>query len=319
MSSKAENNVEGMKTTGGDTWYQSPVLVLSVGIIAVSSASLFIRYAQNEMPSIVIAAMRLGLASIIMTPWIWRRHSQKILRIGKADWMRIIGAGLLLAIHFASWITSLEYTSVSSSVVLVTTTPIWVALFSPVILNEKSSRMTLIGLSVAITGGVIVSLANECTLSSLRLVCEAGVSSVHSNAVWGNFLALTGAVCAALYLIIGRVLRKTVDLSVYVYCIFSCAAGFLIMFTLLSGNRFYPYSISAYGFCLALAIFPQLVGHTSLNWALAFLPVGLVAIVLLGEPVGSTILAAIFLKEIPTVFELTGGMIILIGIYLAAR
>jgi drug/metabolite transporter (DMT)-like permease len=82
---------------------------------------------------------------------------------------------------------------------------------------------------------------------------------------------------------------------------------------------FYPYSLAAYAFCLALAIFPQIVGHTSLNWALAFLPVGFVAIALLGEPVGSTILAAIFLNEIPTVLELTGGSIILLGIYLASR
>lgn len=301
------------------TWYRSPVLILGIGILAVSSASLFIRYAQQEMPSLVIAAFRLGLASLLMTPFVLRRHGKEIRAISRADWLRIAAAGLLLAIHFASWITSLEYTTVSSSVVLVTTTPIWVALFSPLILKERASRMTVIGLAVAIIGGLVVSLAGECSVTTAGLACHPENGPAAANTLLGNTLALTGAVCAGFYLIIGRILRKTVDLSVYVYCIFACAGLFLILFTLLAGKSFYPYSPAAYLFCLALAVFPQIVGHTSLNWALAYLPVGLVAIVLLGEPVGSTILAAIFLKEIPTVWELTGGMIILSGIYIASR
>jgi drug/metabolite transporter (DMT)-like permease len=301
------------------TWYRSPVFILSIGILAVSSAALIIRYAQREMPSLVVAAFRLGLASILMTPWVVRKHKAELRMISNRDWLKIIGAGLLLAIHFASWITSLEYTSVSSSVVLVTTTPIWVALFSPLILKEKASRMTVAGLAVAILGGFIVSLANDCAISSAGLICDPGKQQLTDQALLGNLLALIGAICASFYLIIGRILRKTVDLSVYVYCIFACAGLFLLLFVLISGEEFYPYSLSTYLFCLALAIFPQIVGHTSLNWALAYIPVGLVAVVLLGEPVGATILAAIFLKEIPTVFELTGGSIILLGIFLASR
>jgi drug/metabolite transporter (DMT)-like permease len=254
-----------------------------------------------------------------MTPWVVRRHSVEIRNIGKTDWLRIIGAGLLLAIHFASWITSLEYTSVSSSVVLVTTTPIWVALFSPLILKENSSRMTIIGLAVAILGGLIVSLAGDCVLTASGLSCNLEGGQAVPGALLGNMLALIGAICASFYLIIGRILRKTIDLSVYVYCIFACAGIFLMFFALAAGKSFYPYSLASYGFCLALAVFPQIVGHTSLNWALAYLPVGLVAIVLLGEPIGSTILAAIFLKEIPTVWELSGGIIILSGIFIASR
>lgn len=300
-------------------WYRSPVLILSIGILAVSSASLFIRFAQREMPSLVIAAFRLGLASILMTPWVLRRHTQDIRNISKRDWLRIIGAGLLLAVHFATWITSLEYTSVSSSVVLVTTTPIWVALFSPLILKEKANRMTVIGLAVAILGGAIVSFSSECAISDTALLCLRNGIDLSSNTLLGNILALIGAICAGFYLIIGRILRKSIDLSVYVYCIFACAAGFLLLFAILSGKVFFPYSIEAYLFCLCLAIFPQIVGHTSLNWALAYIPVGLVAVVLLGEPVGSTILAAFFLKEIPTAFELSGGIIILLGIFIASR
>lgn len=315
LSSKIQSSVNPNHTT----WLRSPVFVLTIGILAVSSASLFIRYAQMEMPSLVIAAFRLGLASLIMTPWVIHRHGHEIQTITRRDWLRIIGAGLLLAIHFATWITSLEYTSVSSSVVLVTTTPIWVALFSPLVLKEKASRMTVIGLTVAIAGGLIVSLTNDCVFISGGLTCETGKAAQSSNILLGNCLALTGAICASFYLIIGRILRKTIDLSVYVYCIYSCAGIFLVLFVFLSGNTFFPYSPQAYLCCLALAIFPQIVGHTSLNWALAYLPVGLVAVVLLGEPVGSTILAVIFLKEIPTAFEWIGGSIILLGIFLASR
>lgn len=315
MSSKVVQQNDPIRIT----WYRSPVLILTIGIIAVSSASLFIRYAQREMPSLVIAAFRLGLASILMTPWVLRKHANELRSITKADWIKITGAGLLLAVHFAAWITSLEYTSVSSSVVLVTTTPIWVALFSPLILKEKSSRMTIVGLAVAILGGLIVSLANECSFTSSSLSCVSSNNIAAPGVLLGNLLALIGAICAGFYLIIGRMLRKTIDLSVYVYCIFASAAIFLVTFVLITHNVFYPYSFNAYMFCLALAVFPQIVGHTSLNWALAYLPVGLVAIVLLGEPVGSTILAALFLNEISTVVELTGGIIILLGIFLASR
>lgn len=301
------------------TWYRSPVLILFVGILSVSSAALFIRFAQREMPSLVVAAYRLNLAAILMTPWVFRKHKNELDKISRQDWMRIVVAGFLLAVHFAAWITSLEYTSVSSSVVLVTTTPIWVALFSPLILKEKASRMTVTGLTIAILGGFIVSLANDCALSSAGLICDTGRQQFIDQSLLGNALALIGAICAAFYLIIGRILRKTIDLSVYVYCIFACAGWFLLLFVMVTRSALFPYSISAYLFCLALAIFPQIVGHTSLNWALAYIPVGLVAVVLLGEPVGATILAAIFLKEIPTAFELIGGSIILLGIFVASR
>jgi drug/metabolite transporter (DMT)-like permease len=300
-------------------WYRSPAFVLVIGIIAVSSASLFIRYAQQEMPSLVVAALRLGFASILMTPWVLKKHSSQIKGIKKKEWIEIILAGLILAIHFATWITSLEYTSVASSVVLVTTTPIWVALLSPIILKEKPGRMTIIGLVVAIIGGVIVSLANECSLTQGVINCVNSSGITKSTALIGNLLALMGAICAAIYLIIGRVLRKSVELMVYVYCIYSWAAIFLVIFSIIAGKHFFPYSLMAFGFCLALAVFPQIVGHTSLNWALAYLPVGLVAIVLLGEPIGSSLLAAIFLKEIPSIAEILGGLTILFGIYLASR
>lgn len=179
--------------------------------------------------------------------------------------------------------------------------------------------MTIIGLVVAIAGGVIVSFAGECRFTGGGLICSQEKIDFSSGALLGNVLALTGAICAGFYLIIGRILRKSIDLSVYVYCIFASAAVFLFLFVIFTGNAFFPYSIMTYVFCLCLAVFPQIVGHTSLNWALAYIPVGLVAIVLLGEPIGSTILAAIFLKEFPTAFELIGGMVILSGIFLASR
>ena len=315
MSSKVDLKNQPIRIT----WYQSAVFILTIGIMAVSSASLFIRYAQQEMPSLVVAALRLGFASILMTPWVLKKHPLDLSKINQSEWIKIIGAGFILAVHFATWISSFEYTSVASSVVMVTTTPIWVALFSPIFLKENPGKMTIIGLAVAIIGGVVVSLSNECSFTVGGVTCAFIRGDTPPTALLGNGLALIGAICGAIYMIIGRVLRKSVDLTVYVYCIFSCAAIFLVLFAFLAGKAFYPYPLAAYAFCLALAIFPQIVGHTSLNWALAYLPVGFVAIVLLGEPVGSTILAAIFLKEIPSVVEIIGGVTILFGIFLASQ
>jgi drug/metabolite transporter (DMT)-like permease len=315
LSSKADFNQQPVRTR----WYQSPALILSIGILSVSSAALFIRFAQQQMPSLVVAALRLGFASILMTPWVLAHHKREIININKTEWQLILGGGFLLAVHFATWISSLEYTSIASSVVLVTTTPIWVALFSPILLKEKSERSTIIGLIIAILGGLIVSLANDCAFDNGNISCQFNTSIAQSDVLLGNLLALIGAICAGFYLIIGRILRKTVHLSVYIYCVFTCAALFLLLFVFISGKALYPYPLLTYIFCLALAIFPQIIGHSSLNWALAYLPVGFVAIALLGEPVGSTILATIFLKEIPTTLEILGGLIILCGIYLASR
>ena len=231
----------------------------------------------------------------------------------------IILSGVFLAFHFATWITSLEYTSVASSVVLVTTTPLWVGLFSPVILHERLSPMVAVGLVVALLGGVLVGLHEACTVSLSGIACPALDTFLKGDTSLGNLLALAGAIFAAAYLMVGRRLRPTLSLISYIATVYSVSAICLVLMALFSGQALGGFSILTYLSFLGLAVVPQLLGHSSFNYALGYLSAAYVSVALLGEPIGSTLLAMLLLNEAPNTLEVLGGIIILVGIYLATR
>lgn len=297
----------------------SPLLVLFLGILVVSTSSVFIRFAQQEVASIVIAAYRLSLAALILLPIVLTRHREELLHLRRRQWVLIVLSGVFLAFHFATWITSLEYTSVASSAVLVTTTPLWVALLSPIVLGERLTRDVAVGMAVALAGGALVALSEACEMGSAGMVCLPLTAFFQGEASWGNFLALAGAWMASAYLLVGRSLRPSMSLVVYIFTVYGTAAIALVVMALVSGQPVSGFSPAAYLFLLALAVGPQLLGHTSFNYSLAYLPAAYVSVALLGEPIGSTILAMILLKESPSPLEVIGGAIILIGIYLASR
>lgn len=297
----------------------SPYLALGFAILAVSTASIFIRFAQKEAPSLVIAAMRMVIACIILAPSTLIRKFREIQTISKKNCLLILLSGLFLALHFASWITSLEKTSVASSVVLVATVPLWVALLSPFLLREKLTRFIIIGLIVALIGGAIVGISQICSIEQGKFICDSPGSFFSNSTIVGNLLALAGAIFAAGYLIIGRSARKTVSLESYIFLVYGIAAIFLIILAILNGQSFTGYSPRTYLFMLLIALLPQLIGHSTYNWALKYLSAVFVSIALLGEPIGSTILAFLFLKETPTIFEIVGGILILAGIIITSR
>ena len=297
----------------------SPLLVIFFGILAVSTASIFIRFAQQEASSLVIAAYRLTLATLFLLPIALRGHKQEILHINRRQAVLIVLSGVFLALHFASWISSLAFTTVATSVVLVTTTPLWVGLFSPLILHERISKAVTVGLVVALAGGVLVGMSESCSLSAGGLVCQSVSDIFQGSALVGNLLALAGAVMAAAYLMVGRSLRPSLSLMAYITLVYGVAAVTLVVMAVFSGQRLVGFSPMTYLFFAALAVFPQLLGHSSFNYGLRYLSAAYVSVALLGEPIGSTILALVILKEIPTTLEVVGGVIILIGIYLATR
>jgi drug/metabolite transporter (DMT)-like permease len=297
----------------------SPFLVLGVGILAVSTASIFIRFAQQEAPSLVIGAFRLLIAALILAPFAVFRNRTELATLRRSTMVWISLGGLFLACHFAAWITSLEYTTVASSVVLVTTAPLWVAIFSPIFLKEKITRITLLGIFVALTGSLIVSLGNLCTVNERKLMCYSVGSLNNTRELWGDLLALAGAFLSAGYLIVGRKVRKTTSLITYSFLVYFIAAACMMVFMLFRKASLVGYSPYIYLIFFALAIIPQLLGHTSFNYALRYKSSALVSVALLGEPIGSVILAFFLLKETPTFAELTGGAIILAGIYLVSR
>lgn len=295
----------------------NPYAAIGIGILAVSTASIFIRFAQSEVSSIVIAAYRLVIASAILSIPALLRYRQPITELDRRDKILGLGSGIFLAIHFASWITSLEYTSVASSVVLVTTTPLWVAIFSPITIKEHITKKFIIGLFIALIGTVIVALVDTC-ISGQSVSCPPVSEFFRSRSFYGNFLALLGAWAAAGYILIGRSLRAKLPLIPYIFIVYGIAAVVLAGMALLSGNPIVGFTPRTYLYLVLLALVPQLIGHSTFNWALGYLPAAIVSITLLGEPIGSIILAAVILQEVPGPIKLFGAILILGGIVITS-
>lgn len=294
-------------------------LALLIAILAVSTASIFIRLAQREAPSLVIAATRLSLATLTLLPIAWMRHREELRRLVQAGHLPLaFFSGAFLALHFATWITSLEYTTVASSVVFVSTGPLWVALLSPLFLREPLRRQVALGLILATIGGITIALGDACDWQN-GLRCPTLAIALQGRALWGNFLALVGAWAVSGYLMIGRKLRAEISLVPYISVVYGMAAILLVILALWRGQSFTGYQPQTYLWMLLLALVPQLVGHSTYNWALRYLSATLVAITTLGEPLGSAILAYFILNEMPTLFTIFGGALILAGIYLASR
>lgn len=297
----------------------SPVLGLCFGILAVSTASLFIRFAQSQASSLVIAAGRLGIATLLLAPFMLLRSWHEIKSIPPRTFWFLMLAGLFLGLHFATWISSLEYTSVASSVVLVATAPLWVALLSPVFLKEKINTLVFLGLSISLLGSVIVGLNSACHISSGQISCIPFSSMFSGRAFIGNLLALTGAFCSGGYLMIGRRVRNTLTLPVYTFLVYGMAALVLVILVIISGNSVMDFAPSTWIWIVLLALIPQLLGHSTFNYFLKSLSAAFVSIALLGEPIGTVILAYLFLRESPTWLEVGGGLLILAGIFVASR
>lgn len=294
---------------------------LLIAIAAVSTASTFIRFAQAEgVPSLVIAAIRLTIATLILAPLAWIRHRAELQQLTRRDLLLSVISGLFLAIHFATWISSLEYTSVASSVVFVSTGPLWVAFLSPIFLNERLRQVAVIGLALALVGGTVIGLSDACVIRN-GIHCPRLGHILEGRAMWGNFLALCGALAVSGYLLIGRKVRATrsVSLVPYIFLVYGICALVLVMSMFAAGKRPMGYSPSAYGWIVLLAIIPQLIGHSTFNWLLKYLSATLVAVITLAEPIGSAVLAYLFLKESPSWAVLIGGPLILTGIFLTAR
>jgi len=296
------------------------IISLLSGIAAVSTASIFIKLAQNEgAPSIVIAAARLTIAAVVLAPIALLRYRTELKRLSGREWALALLSGLFLAVHFASWITSLQYTSVASSVVLVTTTPLWVALVAPLVLHERAGTYTYYGLALALGGGIIVGLSDGCSWQGGRLTCPPILTFFDRTAFLGDFLALAGAWMAAGYLLVGRKLRAKMALIPYIFVVYGMSAILLIVFMLVLRENLTGLTPIVYVWFILLAFIPQLLGHSIFNWALKYVPTSFVSITLLGEPVGSTILAYFIFLEQPGWIKIGGAVLILVGIWMAAR
>jgi len=296
----------------------NPLIVIAFGILAVSTASIFIRYAQVYVPSIVITVYRLTLATLFLAPIAFTKKRSELSTITRSELVLALLSGIFLALHFAAWIMSLEYTSVASSVVLVSTVPLWVAILSPFLLKEPLTKRVLIGLGLVLVGVLVVGLSDSCTWDSGHLVCPSINDFIRKEAFLGDILALAGAMSAAFYIIIGRRLRVRISLISYIFVVYGMAAIVAVVLMFRSGSSPFGYPPTAYLWLLLIALIPQLLGHSTFNWALGYLSAAYVSIALIGEPIGSMVLAYIFLDEVPTTMKIVGAILILTGIFIAS-
>ncbi len=271
-----------------------------LGIVAVSFGAIFVRLAADA-PPLAASAWRLTIAASILVPvaWMGRRRT---LTPRAVLWC--IASGAALALHFVLWISSLSYTSVASSVLFVTTHPLFVGLGSFVLWGERPSRSLWIGASLSLLGGGIIGVGD------LRLA---------GNALLGDALAVGGGLMAAIYFMIGRHVRRTVSATEYVAVTYSAAAVFVLILCAITSTPLLSYSGKTMGFLLLLGLIPQLIGHSTFNWALRHLSASHVSILILGEPVASGILAWMIFGEAPAGLNLLGAALILGGIYLSLR
>jgi drug/metabolite transporter (DMT)-like permease len=288
----------------------APFLVLGIGVAVVSFAAILIRYAHGEgASSLTIAAVRLGLAAALLAPFALLRSGGEVRRLQRRDLALCGLSGGFLALHFWSWITSLEYTSIASSTALVTTNPIWVGLASALILRERPAPGAVVGILLTLAGSFLIFSADA----------GAPHSGSAKSPVLGNLLALAGALAASGYLLVGRALRARVSLVAYVWIAYTVAALLLWIGLAASGTALSGLPASAWTFMALLAIGPQLIGHTAFNWALRRLTATFVAVSILGEPVGSAVLAAFLFGETFSALQLAGFLVLLAGIFIAAR
>jgi drug/metabolite transporter (DMT)-like permease len=267
----------------------------------VSTGSIFARLA--DAPALVTAAYRVGLASLILIPLAVWKAGDELRNLSFSEIRLAILSGFFLALHFASWISSLDYTAIANSVVLVNTVPLWVGLLTPMIAKDRLTRATVISIIVSVFGAVIIGLGDFAT---------------GGQALFGDLLAVIGAICAALYLLLGRNLRRKLSLLSYIAICYGSAALFLWLAVIALTLPVSGYDTQTVAAFWAMALVSQIIGHSSYNWALKWFSTGFIAVALLGEPVGSTIMAYLIFNEGLTWPKAVGGLFILSAIYIAA-
>lgn len=278
---------------------------LAVAVLAISTSAILVRY--SDAPSLVKAFYRVLFTAGLLAPVALARYRPAIAGLSARHLLAAAATGVALAVHFAAWFESLEWTSVAASVTLVQSQPLFVALGAFLLLGERLTRRLVVGIVVAIAG-----------MAAMTLPAAAGVGP---RPAFGNALAVLGALMAAVYVLAGRSLRQEVSLVPYVTVVYSACALALLALAVGDGATVWlgAYPRREWLLFLAMAVGPGILGHTVINWALEHVESSVVSVTLLGEPVGSTLLAVVLLGEVPGLLTVAGGAVVLGGIALAVH
>jgi len=278
-------------------------VVLGFGIVVISTAAILIKLCEDA-PAAVIAAGRMTTAALVLLPIGFATRGRRLVEVPRHCRPYLVLGGVFLAAHFFFWMASLKHTSVASSVVIVTTNPLFIGVASFFLFKERIGRGLVFGIILAIAGGALVALSDT----------QAGAGSLR-----GDLLSLLGAIMASCYLLTGRKVRREVDILSYILPVYGTAAVLLCALAVARGELLVHYNPATYLWLVLLGLGPQLVGHSALNWGLKHLSATFIAVCILGEPIGASVLAYFLLGERATALQIAGGGLILTGIFLAAR
>ncbi|MQG84324.1 MAG: DMT family transporter [SAR202 cluster bacterium] len=278
---------------------------LVIGVFAVSTAAILIKLSSEAHPlAIAFYRMFISILVFVIIALIYRHRRLddiNVFTVNNDQVVRIIISSLGLAMHFWFWVWSLSFTSVASSVLLVTTNPFIVLLFSWIIWSHPIRLKMIIGMFIGLIGGSIIIFGD----------------SHNTNNITGDLLALLGSLCIVPYVLCGRSLRKDMHILTYNLYVYGLATIFLFILIILFQIELFNLSLYTYFMLFLVALIPQVIGHSLLNWVLGYASAVLVTISVMAEPIIATILAGIILDEIPSLYWYLGGFLILLGIYLS--
>lgn len=276
--------------------------ILALGLLCFSSSPILVRFA-DDAPGLAIAVWRTIFAACLLAPVALPRIGAEVRAFTRRDVLMIGGAGVLLGLHFVTWIESLYHTSVASASVLVTMSPLFLALLGYVFLRERLSFPVVAGIVVAVLGAVLIGLG------------DAAAEPVGGSAAWlGNSLALFAALLVSFYLLIGRVVRQKTSWLAYVFPLYCVVALTATVLALVMGTPLFGYEWGFYGLCSLMALGPQIVGHGSFNYAVRFFPAAILGLLSLVEPVGASVMAYLLFGETPGLLALVGMAVVLVAI-----
>ncbi|UOR10326.1 DMT family transporter [Halobacillus amylolyticus] len=277
-----------------------PYIMLAIGVLSISTAAIFVKLAGG-VPASMIAFYRLLFAVLIMAPYVMWKHTHEFKSITSKDWLLAVFAGIFLAFHFILWFESLNYTSVASSVILVSMQPLFAFLGTYLFFKERFTAGALLSMMIAITGSIIIS---------------SGDFQLDGTALLGDILALLGAMMVTAYFLLGQNLRKRLSLLFHTFIVYGIATISLFIYNVAMNYPFTGYSNKQWLIFLALAIIPTFFGHSLFNWSLRWISTSTISMSILLEPIGASILAYIVLGEQITSYQWLGGSIVLFGLIL---
>jgi len=283
-------------------------IALFTSVVSVSFAAIFI--VSTDAPALSIAFYRLFFTFLLILPFVilHKKTRVELVNLPHSTLLLMVGIGFILAAHFALWITSLDLTSVASSVILVTAHPLLVGPVSHFFFKEKLSSINALGIVLSVIGVIILVYGNYGFATGL-------------DTIEGNILAILGGIGAGLYILGGRKMRKSVSICSYAFVVYAVGTIALFILCLIFNAPVVNLSLKDYGIIFLMAVVAGIFGHTLYNWSLKHVRASLASVVLLGEPIGSSLLAFVlpWIQQIPSYYTMLGGTIILFGIYLTAK